>query len=101
MRDRLRCVLPDADGSVRSPALVPTYRVDMGSTARARLFHACPIGTLYGDPFIRHSLTVSGLVRRFNRWPPGREDPRLLEAVLVIQREHDVIDAERRAPPAE
>lgn len=89
-RDEFRC--PDYG---RAPAAVPTYRVDMGPTSRAILTTQCPVGLSTRDKEVALWLTAYGMVKRWQKWPPGRDDPRLLEALTVIQREHDLIDLER------
>ncbi|HEX5437152.1 MAG TPA: hypothetical protein VFW98_08330 [Gemmatimonadaceae bacterium] len=93
-RDEFRCCLA---GHEREPAPVPTYRLDMGPTRRAVLTRQCPVGLALRDPQVGLWLTAYGMVRRWGKWPPGRDDPRVLEAMVVIQREHDLIDREQAA----
>jgi hypothetical protein len=95
-RDEFRCVLK---GHERTPAEVPTYRVDMGRDARAHLTRSCPVGLALTDSTAR-LLSAYGLAKRWGQFPPGRRDPQLLEAFSVIQREHDTIDLEQTAPSA-
>lgn len=84
-------------GEERAPAPVPTYRLDMGPSRRAHLTTACPVGLALTDETAL-DLTAYALVKRWQKWPPGRDDPRLLDALAVIQREHDLISLE--ATPA-
>lgn len=60
---------------------------------RARFFDRCPVGIAYTDEVVA-MLSAYNVNREFHRWPPGRDDPRLLEAFVVIKREHELIDAE-------
>lgn len=97
-RDRMRCPLPltgPGRGPARAPAAVPAYRVEMGN-ARAELFRSCPWGEAL-TPEVTRLLNTYGFIKRFDKWPPDREDPRLYEAVSLLQREHDAIDEERHA----
>lgn len=91
VRDKMRCVLP---GHEREPAPAPTYRVDMGPASRAALFTRCPVGLALTDDAARY-LSAYGLVKRWGKWPPGRDNPALLEAMSLIEREHDLITLER------
>lgn len=65
----------------------------MGPNRRAELFTVCPNGVALTEE-VTTALTTFGFLSRFNKWPPGRDDPRFLEAVSIIQREHDAIDSE-------
>lgn len=94
-KDELRCVLK---GHERPPAKTPAYRVAMGS-ARAVLTKSCPVGLSLNDDRTSLYLTAYGMVKKWAKWPPGRDDPRTLEALTVIQREHDLIDLERDTAP--
>ena len=95
-RDEFRCQVP---GDERAPAPVPAYRVDMGPTSRAVLLNVCPVGASLQSMDVVRWLTAYGLIKRWQKWPPGRDDPRLMEALGVIQREHDAIDLERVEQP--
>jgi hypothetical protein len=90
-RDEFRCVLK---GHERKPADGPAYRVSMGPQRRAAFYGSCPVGLALESPRTELYLAAYGLVSRWSKWPPGRDDPRTLEAITVIQREHDLIDAE-------
>lgn len=97
-RDKMRCPLTlhgKGKRPPREPAAVPSYRVEMGGTKRAELFRSCPYGECLTPEATRH-LTTFGFIKRFDKWPPGREDPQLYEAVSLLQREHDAIDEETR-----
>lgn len=85
-RQRMRC--PPYE-----PAKVPAYRVEMGASRRAELFASCPWSQAL-TPQVERWLSTYALISRFNRWPPGRDDPQLYEAIVIIQREHDAIDRE-------
>ncbi|MFL5481135.1 MAG: hypothetical protein ACJ8AK_03015 [Gemmatimonadaceae bacterium] len=50
---------------------------------------------MLADRKINQWLTVYGVVERWGKWPPGRENPQLLEAMIVIASEHARIDAEK------
>ena len=65
---------------------------------RPRFFRRCPVGTVLDDRLVRDALVAFGAVKRWQKWPPGRDDPRLLDALNVIQREHDLLDAELLKP---
>lgn len=76
---------------------MPTYRVDMGPTRRAEFTTRCPVGLAMTDEVALY-LAAYAMVKRWNKWPPGRDNPRVVEALTVIQREHDLIDMERSKP---
>jgi len=67
----------------------------MGPHARAILTTQCPVGLSLENDAIGLWLTAFGMVKRWNQWPPGRTDPRTLEALTLVQREHDLIDMEK------
>lgn len=90
-RDEFHCVIK---GHERPPALAPKFRVEMG-TARTVLTKSCPVGLALQSERTAMYLTAYGLVSRWNKWPPGRECPRTVDAIATIQREHDLIDNER------
>ena len=89
-RDEFRCVLK---GQERTPAKVPTYRVEMGQSRRARLFKSCPVGTVLTDD-VAQLIAAYNVREAFGEWPPGRRSPRVLDAFVVIKREHNLIDLE-------
>lgn len=103
-RDELRCPLrfaagKDQTGKVRDPAPrapadVPFYRIEMGRNRRAEFTKQCPVGLALTDDVTLY-LNAYALVERWGKWPPGRDDPQVLEAIMVIRREHDLIDLER------
>jgi len=82
-------------GHEREPKKVPTYKIEMGPSKRAIQTTTCPWSVALADRRVNGWLTAYGLVERWREWPPGRRDPQLMEALLVIAGEHNRIDAER------
>jgi hypothetical protein len=70
----------------------------MGGVKRAFISDRCPWSHVYNDGVATHYLAAYGLVERWREWPPGRRDPRLLEAMTVIASEHQAVDREKYAP---
>ena len=69
-----------------------------GKLQAAEFFDRCPWGPVHADPDIAGWLTAHGIASRDwgRHFPmPGRPDPQLLEAFVVISVEHDRIDLER------
>jgi hypothetical protein len=67
----------------------------MGWSRKAIHTTKCPWSVALADRQVNRWLTAYGLVERWRKWPPGREDPQLMEALLVIAGEHNRMDAER------
>ena len=90
-RDELTCGLP---GHEREPKKVPTYKVEMGGLRKAVQTKVCPWAVAFSDRKVVQWLTAYALIERYREWPPGRRDPRLLEAITVIANEHSRMTAE-------
>jgi hypothetical protein len=67
----------------------------MGWQRKATHTKKCPWSVALADTRVNRWLTAYGMVERWGKWPPGREDPQLMEAMLVIAGEHNRMDAER------
>jgi hypothetical protein len=67
----------------------------MGWNRKAVQTTRCPWSLALADSRTIQWLTAYGLIERWGKWPPGREDPQLLEAMVVIASEHARIEAER------
>lgn len=80
----MTCGLP---GHEREPKKVPTYKIEMGNDRRAVQTKICPWAVALEDEKVSQWLLAYGLVSRWGKWPPGREDPQLLEAMVVIANE--------------
>lgn len=90
----MTCGLP---GHEREEKKVPTYKLEMGGPRKAEQFKRCPWSAVIEDPIVGQSLRGYGLVDRWHRWPEGRPDPRFLEALSVIDSEHNRITEEATA----
>lgn len=62
----------------------------MGPQEKKLMFRSCPVGTLLSDSVVP-LLKAYNMYREFEEWPPGRRDPRVVEAFLVIRREQQLI----------
>lgn len=83
------------------PAVATFTKIEMRrDTARFERFRSCPWATAYGDPLVPAWLAAYGMLERFQEWPPGRRDPRLVAALVVIANEHARVDAEQRRAAA-
>jgi len=50
-------------------------------------YKVCPWSVALSDAKVSQFLLASGMVNKWNKWPPGPEDPQLLEALIVIANE--------------
>jgi len=66
----------------------------MGGVRLPVLTKRCPWATAYADPETGKALRTYWMVKDLGKWPPGRLDPRLLDAFAVIAAEHNAIRAE-------
>jgi len=68
-------------------------KVSLG-VGESKWFRRCPWASALADPSVTRWLTGFWYTKQFGCEPPGRSDPRLLEAVAVIEGEHDRITRE-------
>jgi len=66
----------------------------MGGVRKAVVTDRCPWASVYTDPVAQGALAAYGARERFGILPPGRTDPRLMEALTIIASEHSRIMAE-------
>jgi len=66
----------------------------MGGVRKPVFSDRCPWSLVYTDPVAEGALRAYGARERFGIMPPGRTDPRLLEAMSIIASEHNRILAE-------
>jgi hypothetical protein len=50
-------------------------------------FTVCPWSVALKDGRVGRWLTAYGMVDRWGKWPPGKDDPQLMEAFTVIANE--------------
>lgn len=77
------------------PAVPGRHTVEMGGVRKALIFDRCPWATAYNDKDAVAYLGAYGVVERWREWPPGKRDPRLMEALTVIASEHNRADSEK------
>ena len=70
----------------------------MGGVRHAIHFDRCPWSAVYTDAVAQGALKAYGAHERFGIQPPGRTDPRLLEAMSIIASEHNRILADDVKP---
>jgi hypothetical protein len=56
----------------------------------------CPWALVAADPRIGTWLSTFWRVKTYNRWPEGRSDPQLMEAIAVLEGEHAAITREEQ-----
>lgn len=66
----------------------------MGGVRNPVFTDRCPWSTVYNDRIAEGALKAYGARERFGILPPGRTDPRLIEAMSIIASEHNRIMAE-------
>ncbi len=66
----------------------------MGGMRKAIITDRCPWSIVFAEPVIGRLLSAYGLIERWGEWPPGKRDPRVLEALSVISSEYSRIDNE-------
>lgn len=59
----------------------------------------CPWALVATDAETAGFLAAHWLVKEYGKWPPGREDPRVLEAIAVIAEEHARLTREQALLP--
>lgn len=72
------------------------HRVSFGEQG-AEFFDRCPWATVAGDADVDRYLTAYGVLERWGKTPPGRDDPRYWEAMTVIAAETARVDREALA----
>jgi hypothetical protein len=82
-------------GHERPPKPTPLYKVEMGDVRRAVQTTRCPWSVALSDSIVERLLNAYVLIERWQMWPTGRRDPRLVDAMLVIADEHQQIDTEQ------
>lgn len=66
----------------------------MGGVRKPEFFRSCPVGTVLTDS-VAELMTAYNVYKSFgSEWLPGRRSPRLLEAFVIIEREHNLITLE-------
>lgn len=66
----------------------------MGGNRKPVQTKICPWAVALQDGKISQWLLTYGLVKRWNKWPPGRDDPQLLEAIIILANEESQIKPE-------
>jgi hypothetical protein len=67
----------------------------MGAGRKPMTFRSCPVGTVLKDEVIV-LLAAYNVAMELGQWPPGRRDPRVLDAFMVIRDENNAVEAERK-----
>ncbi len=67
--------------------------------AGAVFFDRCPWSTIARDGDADRYLAAYGVLERWGKAPPGRDDPRYWDAMIAIGAEHAAIDREVLATP--
>lgn len=65
--------------------------------AGALFFDRCPWSAIASEPVVDRYLAAYGVLERWGKTPPGRDDPRYWQAMTVIASEHAAIDRESLA----
>lgn len=70
------------------------HTLSLGPVKKALIFDRCPWSEVFNDRDAQSYLAAFGVVERWREFPPGKRDPRLMEALTVIASEHNTIDRE-------
>jgi hypothetical protein len=57
-------------------------------------FDRCPYSHVYNDRVAADYLAAYALLERWHKQPPGPDDPRYWEAMVIIASEHNAADAD-------
>lgn len=66
----------------------------MGPVKAEQVFDHCPWSNVYNDRDAKLYLAAYGIVERWREFPPGKRDPRLMDALSIIASEHNTVDRE-------